>query len=59
MTDHQFEMFIKRGIDTTYGNKILAEIISTSETSATVAHAEAHHSGSMGNGVNPPKASQS
>ena len=35
ITDEQFEMFIKKGIDTSYGRNILAEIKSKAEVTTT------------------------
>ena len=40
ITDEQFEMFIKRGINTDYGRKILGEIIMKNATATKPATAE-------------------
>jgi len=59
LTDEQFEMFIKRGVDTSYGNKILDEISTQTEQNTPLAHAELNHASDMGSGANLPKGSQS
>ena len=41
MSDHQFEMFIKRGINTKYGNDILNDILSKTNASTTTIQTEA------------------
>ena len=40
MSDHQFEMFIKRGINTKYGNDIHNDILSKPNASTTTVQAE-------------------
>ena len=55
ITDEQFEAFIRRGINTSYGQKILAEIVAERAAVAPSAHTETHHSGDMGGGAKPPK----
>ena len=47
ITDEQFETFIRKGINTTYGQKILAEIVGSTGATATQQTAEppTHNSG--------------
>ena len=45
ITDEQFEQFIKRGINTSYGQKVLSEIIGKAGTSAPAANAESKNGG--------------
>ena len=40
ITDEQYETFIRKGINTTYGQKILAEIVGSIETTTTKQTAE-------------------
>jgi hypothetical protein len=59
ITDEQFEQFVKRGIDTSYGQKILTEIIAKTGASTSTAYAETNHAGSTDGRANPPKAEPS
>ena len=58
MTDYQFEMFIKRGINTKYGNDILNDILSKPCASTTIAPSEMNKINDNGDSANPPKAEQ-
>jgi hypothetical protein len=49
ITDEQFEMFIKRGINTTYGQKTLAEIISKPPQTAPQQSKEVSQAATVGN----------
>jgi len=58
LTDEQFENFIRRGINTSYGQKILGEIISqTKEVPSPSPTVDNYSNGSDGN-ANPPYGSQ-
>jgi hypothetical protein len=47
ITDQQFEEFIKRGINTTYGNKILGEIVAKGERATSEPLAKPSGDGDM------------
>ena len=55
ISDEQFEAFVKRGINTSYGQKILAEIIAKPAPTST----ETANASTASGGANPPKAAQS
>ena len=59
ITDEQFEDFIKRGINTSYGQKILAEIIDKSNASITATPPITATGGGTNGGANPPQAATS
>lgn len=58
ITDEQFEDFIRRGINTTYGQKILAELIAKAGAAATPSKAETPPATQSSGGAIPPKAEQ-
>ena len=59
ITDEQFEMFIKRGINTSYGQGILAEIKAKSGTGVPPVNAETSHASTANGGAGTPKAEPS
>ena len=74
ITDEQFEQFVKRGIDTKYGNQILSELVAKEGVStvslllnsSTINNASSNSdvpnlatNGNASNTANPPKAEQS
>jgi hypothetical protein len=59
MTDHQFEMFIKRGIKTKYGIKILYEILGEPIPKDLAEQFGIAIPSDNGGSANPPKAEQS
>ena len=59
ITDEQFETFVKRGIDTSYGQKILAEIVAEARTTASPAIAETNHLNEANGRAGSPKAEPS
>ena len=59
ITDEQFEDFIKRGINTSYGQKILAEITGTPNASTTATPPTSATGSDTNGGVNPPQAATS
>ena len=56
ITDEQFELFIRQGIDTKYGRDILAKIVAAGAAVVPPAQAETNHSFDMDGGTKPPKA---
>ena len=52
ITDEQFEMFVKRGIDTSYGRNILAEIKAKTEVTPTPQTAETEQPSRTAEGEN-------
>ena len=59
ITDKQFEMFIKRGINTSYGQKILAEITAHTGKSANYVSIETPDEDDTEDGAGTPKAEPS
>ena len=59
ISDEQFEMFIKRGIDTGYGNKILNEIIGDNTKTTTQNPAELTETADNGISANPQTVARS
>jgi len=59
ITDQQFDMFIRRAIDTGYGQKILAELVSASGQSTDYASMETPDEDEAENGESMPKAERS
>ena len=56
ITDEQFEMFIKRGINTSYGQKILAEITAHAGNTANYVSIETPDDDDTEDGAGTPKA---
>ena len=59
ITDEKFEAFVKRGIDTSYGQKILAEIVAEAGTTVSPVIAETNHAYNTNGGAGSPKAEPS
>ena len=56
ITDEQFEIFIRKGINTTYGQKILAEIVGGTGATTTPQTAETAAQGNTAPTAKPPQA---
>jgi len=54
LSDDQFELFIKTGINTKYGRQRLAEIIAEGFETTPSTHAETNNTSELSGGVNPP-----
>ena len=58
ITFEQFEMFIRRAVDTTYGRDALAEIIAKARTTAANKQTESSKASTTDGGAKPLKAEQ-
>lgn len=59
ITDEHFEMFIRRAINTSYGQDILAELVAKTGKTTNYVYIETPDDDDTGNGVSTPKAEPS
>jgi hypothetical protein len=59
ITHEQFDLFIRRAIDTTYGREVLAEIIADAGSTATAKQTQLTLTDGTDKDTKPPKAGSS